>query len=253
MRKILLACLALAVAEVTCAQSLEKIQWFNEPERWTAEDGILTMQVPPHCDYWRVSHYGFTVDDAPFCYATYGGEFEAKVKVTGDYKTRFDQAGLMLRIDAGNYIKAGVEFVDGKFNLSTVVTHGTSDWSIIPQDGAVPFVWIKAVRRLDAVEIFYSFDDKEYVMMQNAPGYGGAYGCQSRWRGIRSEVRKLFCKTSARYAANGMVEAECRIRRTGWKLARKTGAVRFSRTAPVIYKATIVISAAPAGVRGNRW
>lgn len=108
-----MACLALAVAEVTCAQSLEKIQWFNEPERWTAEDGILTMQVPPHCDYWRVSHYGFTVDDAPFCYATYGGEFEAKVKVTGDYKTRFDQAGLMLRIDAGNYIKAGVEFVDG--------------------------------------------------------------------------------------------------------------------------------------------
>ena len=64
-----MACLALAVAEVTCAQSLEKIQWFNEPERWTAEDGILTMQVPPHCDYWRVSHYGFTVDDAPFCYA----------------------------------------------------------------------------------------------------------------------------------------------------------------------------------------
>ena len=84
-----MACLALAVAEVTCAQSLEKIQWFNEPERWTAEDGILTMQVPPHCDYWRVSHYGFTVDDAPFCYAIYGGEFEAKVKVTGDYKTRF--------------------------------------------------------------------------------------------------------------------------------------------------------------------
>lgn len=168
MRKILLACLALAVAEVTCAQSLEKIQWFNEPERWTAEDGILTMQVPPHCDYWRVSHYDFTVDDAPFCYATYGGEFEAKVKVTGDYKTRFDQAGLMLRIDAENYIKAGVEFVDGKFNLSTVVTHGTSDWSIIPQDGAVPFVWIKVVRRLDAVEIFYSFDDKEYVMMRNA-------------------------------------------------------------------------------------
>ena len=101
MRKILLACLALAVAEVTCAQSLEKIQW------WTAEDGILTMQVPPHCDYWRVSHYGFTVDDAPFCYAIYGEEFEAKVKVTGDYKTRFDQAGLMLRIDAENYIKAG--------------------------------------------------------------------------------------------------------------------------------------------------
>lgn len=103
-----------------------------------------------------------------FYYTTYGGEFEVKVKVSGDYKTRFDQAGLMLRIDHENYIKAGIEFVDGKYNLSTVVTHHTSDWSVITLDKAVPYVWIKAVRRLDAVEIFYSFDDKTYVMMRNA-------------------------------------------------------------------------------------
>ena len=74
----------------------------------------------------------------------------------------------MLRIDHENYIKAGIEFVDGKYNLSTVVTHRTSDWSIIPLEKPVPFVWIKAVRRLDAVEIFYSFDNKEYTMMRNA-------------------------------------------------------------------------------------
>lgn len=28
-------------------------------------------------------------------------------------------------------------------------------------------LWIKAVRRRDAIEIFYSFDDKDYVMMRN--------------------------------------------------------------------------------------
>ena len=76
--------------------------------------------------------------------------------------------GLMLRIDKENYIKAGIEFVDGKYNLSTVVTHRTSDWSIISLENAVPYVWIKAVRRLDAVEIFYSFDDKKYTLMRNA-------------------------------------------------------------------------------------
>lgn len=54
------------------------------------------MTVTPKSDYWRISHYGFTVDDAPFYYAEYGGEFEAKVKVDGDYKVRFDQAGMML-------------------------------------------------------------------------------------------------------------------------------------------------------------
>jgi regulation of enolase protein 1 (concanavalin A-like superfamily) len=74
----------------------------------------------------------------------------------------------MLRIDHKNYIKAGIEFVDGKYNLSAVVTHNTSDWSVITLEKPVPYVWIKAVRRLDAVEIFYSFDDKEYTMMRNA-------------------------------------------------------------------------------------
>lgn len=107
-------------------------------------------------------------DAAPFLYTLRGGEFEVKVKISGEYKTRFDQSGLMLRIDHENYIKTGIEFVDGKYNLSTVVTHHTSDWSIIPLEKPVPFVWIKAVRRLDAVEIFYSFDDKEYTMMRNA-------------------------------------------------------------------------------------
>lgn len=152
---------------VSSAQSLEKMQWFNEPENWTIENGILVMDVTPQSDYWRVSHYGFTVDDAPFLYTLRGGEFEVKVKISGKYKERFDQAGLMLRIDKENYVKAGIEFVDGKYNLSTVVTHGTSDWSVIKLDEPVDFVWIKAVRRLDAVEIFYSFDDKEYTMMRN--------------------------------------------------------------------------------------
>lgn len=163
---ILLGLLVLSIA--TEAQTLEKMQWFNEPSKWSISDNSLSIFATPQSDYWRISHYGFTVDDAPFYYATYGGEFEAKVKISGDYIARFDQSGMMLRIDAQNYIKAGIEYVDGKYNLSTVVTHKTSDWSVITLDKPIDFVWIKAVRRLDAVEIFYSFDDKNYTMMRNA-------------------------------------------------------------------------------------
>lgn len=154
-------------AVVVQAQTLESMQWFNEPESWSIKNNRLTMQVTPQSDYWRISHYGFTVDDAPFLYTTRGGEFEVKVKIAGDYKVRFDQAGLMLRTDKENYIKAGIEFVDGKYNISCVVTHHTSDWSVITLDKSVEYIWIKAVRRLDAVEIFYSFDDKNYTMMRN--------------------------------------------------------------------------------------
>lgn len=168
MRKLFLNVLALLAFHAVSAQSLEKMHWFNEPDKWDTMNHTLSMFVTAQSDYWRISHYGFTVDDAPFYYSTYGGEFEAKVKITGDYKARFDQMGLMLRIDHENYIKAGVEFVDGKFNLSTVVTHKTSDWSVIKLDKTPDFVWIKAIRRLDAVEIFYSYDDKIYTLMRNA-------------------------------------------------------------------------------------
>lgn len=168
MRKLLFILIVISSVLSVKAQTLEKMQWFNEPDKWTVENQVLSMFVTPKSDYWRISHYGFTVDDAPFYYALYGGEFEVKVKITGDYKSRFDQAGLMLRIDEQNYIKAGIEFVDGVYNLSTVVTHKTSDWSVIALEKPVPFIWIKAVRRLDAVEVFYSFDDKTYTMMRNA-------------------------------------------------------------------------------------
>ena len=62
-----------AFSNLTNAQTLEKMNWFNEPENWIIENGTLTMDVTPKSDYWRISHYGFTVDDAPFYYAEYGG------------------------------------------------------------------------------------------------------------------------------------------------------------------------------------
>lgn len=167
-KKIILLAFSFISGFSVYAQTLEKMNWFNEPDNWQIDNGILTMYVTPNSDYWRISHYGFTVDDAPFYYAEYGGEFEAKVKISGDYKIRFDQAGMMIRLDHENYIKTGIEFVDGKYNLSTVVTHKTSDWSVIALDRPVEYIWIKAVRRFDAVEIFYSFDDNEYRMMRNA-------------------------------------------------------------------------------------
>jgi regulation of enolase protein 1 (concanavalin A-like superfamily) len=125
MNKLFIAVVLAVSAMAAQAQTLEKMQWFNEPDGYSINGNRMTMDVPGHCDYWRISHYGFTVDDAPFYYATYGGEFEAKVKIAGDYKARFDQACMMIRIDKENYLKTGIEYVDGKYHLSCVVTHHT--------------------------------------------------------------------------------------------------------------------------------
>ncbi|WP_300700395.1 DUF1349 domain-containing protein [Bacteroides sp.] len=196
MRRILMGTLiaiALLTTSKTMAQSFDKMQWFNEPEGWEIKNPTtFVMQVPGKTDYWRITHYGFTVDDAPFYYATYGGEFEVKVKITGNYKTTFDQMGLMLRTDHKNWIKTGVEYVGGKQNVSTVVTHNTSDWSVIELDKAPRSLWIKILRRLDAAEVFYSFDDKEYKMMRtcyledNCPVQVGLMGASPDGNGFEA-------------------------------------------------------------------
>ena len=168
MKKIILSCLVILLTSSISAQTLEKMLWFNEPEQWQINGKTLSINTPGSTDYWRIAHYGFTVDDAPFYYTNVGGEFEMKVKISGEYKARFDQAGLMIRLDHEHWIKAGIEYVDGKYNLSTVVTHTTSDWSVIQLEKPVPYIWIKAIRRLDAIHIQYSFDDITYVEMRQA-------------------------------------------------------------------------------------
>lgn len=147
---------------------MEKMNWFNQPKEWSIDNNKLSMFVTPKTDYWRITHYGFVVDDGPFLYQTVGGEFEVKLKITGDYKTRFDQMGLMLRIDEKTWIKTGVEFVNNKINVSTVVTNEKSDWSVIETTNSPKTIWLKAIRKLDAVEIFYSLDSITYTMMRLA-------------------------------------------------------------------------------------
>lgn len=201
MKKILIGLLAATLTQTGMAQSLEKMNWFNEPDKWEiTADGNFKMMVTPQTDYWRVSHYGFTVDDAPFYYALYGGEFEATVKITGNYVTTFDQMGLMLRIDHENWIKAGVEYVDGHQNVSAVVTHKTSDWSVIKLPDAPRSIWIRAVRRLDAVELFYSRDGKDYTMMRtchlqdNCPVMVGLMGASPDGKGFEAIFKDFTVK-----------------------------------------------------------
>ena len=169
MRSVIIGVLSLGVAQLSLAEGVfSAMRWFNEPPSWSARADALEMRVPGKTDYWRGTFYGFTVDDGPFCYQERGGEFTACVKVSCRFSARFDHAGLMLRIDAENWLKTGIEFVDGAYNVSTVVTHGKSDWSVIRLPKPVESIWLKAERRKDSVNLYYSLDGKSFEMMRTA-------------------------------------------------------------------------------------
>ena len=129
------------------------MQWLNEPPAWQEEDGVLTVTTGARTDFWRQTHYGFVRDDGHLRYAFASGDFTAVVTVSGDYETLYDQAGLMLRFDERHWIKAGVEFVDGRGLLSVVVTRDFSDWSTVPAIAAPDPVRLRLSRHGTAVRI----------------------------------------------------------------------------------------------------
>jgi len=156
------------VVTASLAQSGAQMRWSHEPKQWTAKDGVISATVDPGTDFWRVTHYGFIRDNGPFYFEEQSGDFEALVHVTGKYRELYHQAGLMVRVDEKNWIKTGIEYVNGVQNVSAVVTREFSDWSVVPRTDSPESVWLRLKREGNFVQIEYSFDGSKYEMLRLA-------------------------------------------------------------------------------------
>ena len=146
------------------------MQWLNEPPEWRDEDGVLSVATGARTDFWQRTHYGFQRDSGHFRHDEVAGDFVAELAFSGDYETLYDQAGMMLRIDASNWIKAGIEFVDGRQWLSVVVTREASDWSTAALPTPARWLRLRATREGDAVRIEWAVDapDAAFEMLRLA-------------------------------------------------------------------------------------
>ena len=147
------------------------MQWYNEPKAFQEErtkDGgsRTTVSVPGKTDYWRTTLHGFIKDDAPFRYTVVTGDFEVTVRFSAEYKSLYDQAGLMVREDETVWMKCGIELYEGKQHASTVITRTYSDWSIAAFEKDPDTVWFKAKRTGECIETFFSMDGKNYQQIR---------------------------------------------------------------------------------------
>jgi uncharacterized protein len=144
------------------------MQWLNEPSNWKIKDTTIEVTSAQNTDFWRKTHYGFIRDTGHFYFQQLTGNFIAEVKVSGKYQDLYDQAGLMVRLDENNWLKCGVELVEGVQQMSTVVTRDYSDWSVVPMSNNLASIWLKLIRQDSAIEIHYSLDAQQYSMLRMA-------------------------------------------------------------------------------------
>jgi regulation of enolase protein 1 (concanavalin A-like superfamily) len=142
--------------------------WLNEPRVWRAEAALLTATTDARTDFWRETGYGFTHDNGHF-FGRETGAFTASLRVQARYESQFDQAGLMVRLDEANWIKAGVEFCDGYPMIGSVLTVGRSDWTTARFWADPSDFWLRVTVAGGVLRLQVSTDGKVWPLLRLCP------------------------------------------------------------------------------------
>jgi uncharacterized protein len=134
------------------------VLWLNEPASWSEADGVLRVTADPGTDFWRTTSYGFVHDNGHVYGERMVGDFDLSMRVRGAYGAQYDQAGAMVRVDERRWLKTGIEYVDGRMRLSTVVTLDYSSWAVGVLPAGMTELGLALARRGDAVEVRYRID-----------------------------------------------------------------------------------------------
>lgn len=144
--------------------------WLREPKSFKLDNGMLEVVTNPNTDLWQRTYYQFCNDNAPmFLIETEEKFFSFTVKTNfSDSKVRFDQCGIVVYLDAENWLKGSVEYENEKFqHLGSVVTNGGySDWATTEISPEIKTIWYRLSRRNDDFCIECSSDGKEFAQMR---------------------------------------------------------------------------------------
>jgi regulation of enolase protein 1 (concanavalin A-like superfamily) len=142
---------------------LGKMKWFNDPSSAKQVGDQLVVSTKPKTDFWRKTFYDYVTDNGHFFFLPVAGDFTFECRVAGKYAALYDQAGLMVRIDGGNWLKCGLELVDSIGHASVVVTREYSDWSTVRGITTKDPLWWRIVRKGSSLEVLYSLNGKNFT------------------------------------------------------------------------------------------
>ncbi len=144
--------------------------WLNTPRSCQAfSDGTLEVVTDSQTDFWRKTHYGFIRDSGHFLGFATSASFTAQVRVNADFRELYDQAGIMVRLNEETWLKAGIEYNDGMPMISSVLTHGTSDWAPSCFSGDPTDFWLRVTVSDGVLRLQYSTDGMTWPLLRLAP------------------------------------------------------------------------------------
>ena len=156
-----------AAAEDRPAEDLiARMAWLNEPAAWKRTGNSILAHARTKTDFWRTTFYGYVTDNGHFFNLSVPGDFVFQARIAGKYAVQYDQAGLMVRVDAENWVKCGTEFVEGAPQGSVVFTRSYSDWSSVRSLPKTKPLWWRVVRKRDSLEVLYSLNGRDFVSVR---------------------------------------------------------------------------------------
>lgn len=166
--------------------------WTNPPADVTEEGSDLLATAVEGSDAWRLTSYGFIHDDEHALLAEFPELSAMEVEFTAGFSEQFDQAGLFIHVSPERWIKAGVEYSDGRPQVGAVVTDQYSDWSLAPvPDWTDRRILIRVSRSGNALTIRARVDDEPFQLVRVVPfnpdleAEAGPFLCSPTRAGLR--------------------------------------------------------------------
>lgn len=185
---------------------LPDFSWHCPPPVWGFNHEGLFLEPAAATDFWQRTHYGFSADNGHFLFKTMAEDFEISTTVRLQPRQQYDQAGLMVRLNAECWIKTSVEFEPDTANrLGVVVTHHEfSDWSTQDLDKQVREVSFRITRSGSEFIASARWSGAAWTQLRmfrlacdpEAPLAAGLYACSPKAAGFRCVFTELSLTSS---------------------------------------------------------
>lgn len=180
--------------------ALRDFEWLNEPLDVNFEETGMRVLTHNKTDFWQSAHHRVSKDNGHFFYTRRYDDFSFVVGWKFQINGRFDQCGIMLRIDEKNWFKASIMYDAPQYPMigSCVTNNGYSDWANIDIPAGIEEMYYKIKRHKGDYVISYSFDGQNFRQMRmlhllkDQPEVKvGAFVCSPQHEGFEATLTRI--------------------------------------------------------------